>query len=162
MFVLVYLLVVMVVSVVAGVGGVFYFCFVGLNGDLNLVTAVGVYLLFFMLVGISFNAAWRYAGLVGASAPGDDPTAMFVQGSIGRVFVPATFAYAFVLGGGALVFLGCSSPINIQFFYLFEAILGISCGIFFLVVIPWIDVYPLLADGICGPAACRGQRSYKA
>ena len=150
------------VSVVAGVGGVFYFCFVGLNGDLNLVTAVGVYLLFFMLVGISFNAAWRYAGLVGASAPGDDPTATFVQGSIGRVFVPATFAYAFVLGGGALVFLGCSSPINIQFFYLFEAILGISCGIFFLVVIPWIDVYPLLADGICGPAACRGQRSYKA
>ena len=108
------------VSVVAGVGGVFYFCFVGLNGDLNLVTAVGVYLLFFMLVGVSFNATWRYAGLVGASAPGDDPTATFVQGSIGRVFVPDTFAYAFVLGGGALVFLGCSSPINIQFFYLFE------------------------------------------
>ena len=61
-------------------------------GDLNLVTAVGVYLLLVMLVGTSFNATWRYAGLVGASAPGDDPTATFVQGSIGRVFVPATFA----------------------------------------------------------------------
>lgn len=149
-------------SVVAGVGGVFYFCFVGLNGDLNLVTAVGVYLLLVMLVGTSFNATWRYAGLVGASAPGDDPTATFVQGSIGRVFVPATFAYAFVLGCGALVFLGCGSPINIQFFYLFEAILGISCGVFFLVVIPWIDVYPLLADVFCGPNACKGQRAYRA
>lgn len=133
-------------AVVTGLGAIFYFCFVGLNADLNLVTAAAIYMILPVLNQVLFPVAFAYSGLVGSLALTEDPIGGYFRNDILRVHVPASIAFLFVMGGGMTTFLGCDSPINISFLYLFEAIVWISCGLLFLALIPWVNALSACKD----------------
>lgn len=127
-------------ALLAGMGGVCYILLTVLDADLNLISATNVFVVGPMVFDASFSLAFRYSAYVTALAVEDDVSRpyYFLREHIEGCFTPALVVYALVMSIGVLPFVGCSSPVNILFFQLFEVTIAISVGLSAVVVAPFI------------------------
>lgn len=134
------------VMVVNGILLVFFVTFIGMESDLNLVTAVGCFMLVPVVFSLAYLPALRYSNaVVIAMNTKSSPIESFMREAMCQVYLPSSVSYIIVTCGGMLFYLGCESPINIQFFKLFISIMLFAVTNFIVVWLPWIDVLSMIS-----------------
>lgn len=132
----------------AGVCGLLVISMLGLEADLNLVTATNIFTAVPIMWTIVFHTAYRFSATMELNA---STAGAFrdLRAYWKKCLLPAYFSFTIIAGVGGAIFFLCNSPINLLFIYIHELTVAIS-------VLMAVFLLPLLLSiPLAGWVCCR-------